>query len=223
MPFQQPILPGEPSRRQLQRGLDNVTLSHRAGAGLIAAKTGNHYQIKAIRQIKPRGGTSLIPVRLTAYINTSSAKNYTGVLRTPNGSGGYSDVSPTVTYTGQIFEKRGFVGVELGGTVFIQAAGVWSGSGSVLTAGTAVYEFTFVEPRQIFAVKVYKTGGSAGPVSTWVYTAKSPDGDVLGTGLTPEMRRPSGTATTAPSDGTTGTGYWTAAGVFVLLDANESC
>lgn len=177
------------------------------------------------RELPIDNGDSFVPLfaRLTAYPNTSSAKNYTGIVQQSDNAGGYADTSPAVTLTGQIFERKGFVGIELGAIVEIVADGTWTGSSLVLASGTAVYTFQFVLPRQFFAVKVYKTSGAAGPPSTWVYTAKTPDGDVIATGLTPELRRPSGTATTNPSDGTIGTGYYDATGAFHLWDANENC
>lgn len=182
--------------------------------------------LRANRRNVYSSASPLIPVRLTAYVNASGAKNYSAVRREPNNAGGYSDVSPAVAFTGTVFEKSGFVGRELGGTVLIQSAGTWLDSSLVLPSGTPIYTFVFVEPRALFAVKVTKQAGAAGPPSTWTYSVTSPDGHVIvasGSPVSPELRRPTGTATTNPTAGTIGTGYYDAAGVFHLFDANESC
>lgn len=165
-------------------------------------------------------GSTLTPVRISAFNATDLY--YTGVKLQPNGTGGFSDVSPTVTIAG-IFEKRGYIGIEIGARVWITSAGALTSAVGALATGTPVYNFEFVLPRQAFAVKVYKTSGVAGPPSTWVYTAKSPDDHQIATGLTPVLRRPASVATTAPTDGTYGTGWYDDAGVFSLFDSNESC
>lgn len=212
MPLPNPIIPPNPSRRVIQRAVDNITLRTNPGPGAIVAKTGNHYQVGTQPRRNATGGTTITRVRLTAF--NSGTKFYTGVKMEPDGAGLLQDVSPAVTYT-QIRERRDFIGIELGARVLIYPNGTAS--------STAAYVFDFVNPRQAFEVTVSQTGGSNGNATTqasWTYAVTNADGHALGTGMSPQFkgfRLAAGTVTA----GTVGMASYDDAGALRLLTVNE--
>lgn len=162
--------------------------------------------------------------RLTAYNNTGGGKNYTGVLQSPNGLGGFADASPGETFSGSIFEQSNFIGIEIGSIVEIKPAGSWTGSASVLPTDTPIFTFEFVKPRETFEVDVVQTGGSNGTATTqasWTYRVNVVGGTTqIGTALSPVFKGPRLSAGLVTA-GTTGIASYTAAGVLRLLEVNE--
>lgn len=77
---------------------------------------------------------------------------------------------------------------------------------------------------EVFAVTVTIDGGSAGSASadcSWTYTVKDLDGTVIGSTMTPQLRRfPEVPYTTTPSD-SPGEAYYDEDGVLRLFNANE--
>lgn len=81
-------------------------------------------------------------------------------------------------------------------------------------------------PNQIFAVKVYIDGGSAGSGSTtcsFTYTVKNLAETVtLGTAKSPKVRRLVNVPYTTTPNGSIGSAYFDEAGALQLFDANET-
>lgn len=79
-------------------------------------------------------------------------------------------------------------------------------------------------PNGCFAVKVTKTGGSAGSCSTtcsWVYTVKNLAGETLATAQTPKEKRIANLEYFAPAADSIGIAYYDGAGLPILYSVAE--
>jgi hypothetical protein len=164
-----------------------------------------------------------ILVELTSF--NPDTKMYSGHGLVP-GNGAYTEGD--LDFAGNIFERKGYVGIELGAFVEVRPAGscVQASCGATPDKPKKLFSFQFVLPRQMFAVQVSQIGGSqfvptTSTPASFTYSVANADGHVIvptNAPIQPERRR--SLVYIDPGSGV-GYGYYDDAATFHLYDANE--
>ena len=155
--------------------------------------------------------------RITGVNNTTGGHSWARMVWQPDvATAALSDHPEGQTGTENAFDVNG-CRVTAGTRVWMEFAGINEDD-------EPQYRFDRMPRSGLFAVKVVKTSGSAGTVSTmcsFVYTVKTLDGTAIGTGMTPAKRRAAAGPYSAPADDSYGTAFYDEDGDLVLFDANE--